>query len=79
MSCDSNLTVGTAREVRFYMASRFLGSIAGWEWDGENWRKCRAVDSLMVSPGTSRERGGIGTISRTNYAHIYSTATESPR
>jgi hypothetical protein len=79
VSCGSNLTVDTAREVRFYMATRFVGSIAGWEWDGENWRKCRAVDSLMVSLGTSRDRGGIGTISYTNYAPRYSAATESPR
>lgn len=79
MSCGSNLTADTAREVRFYMVSRFLGSIAGWEWDGENWRKCRAVDSLMVSLGTSRDSGGIGTICRTNYAPRYSAATESPR
>lgn len=71
MSCDSDLTVNTARYVRFYMTSRFLGSIAGWNgWDGENWRKCRSVDGLMVSLGTSRDRGGIGTICHTNYAKL---------
>lgn len=65
------MTVDAARDVRFYMTGRFLGSIAGWEeWDGESWRKCRAVDSLMVSLGTSRERGRIETICRTNYAQI---------